>query len=424
MLACGDTPAPTGVDNGGVSATDPTTRVPLEEGSAEERLMSGEAWAEFCDRMKAAGERILGDEFPGSPRERAEGYRYLTRLMIQSLQWRIEFSDPDFPSFWRHDDDVAKWGGPNVDNAYLRARVSSDGTYRVWGNIGQARDVVIGTGNGDMHEEKYGVYGDLTLADIAVDPNGDFEIILSADERSGNWIRLEPDVEYINARIYYSDWDNDTPAQLFITRIGNEGRSPDPITPERLAIGLDAAANWAESALVYWNDYLVRTRAKGVDNFFQEAQSVAGGAPALRYGFGFFDLEPEQAMIIESKLPKASYWGYQWYTLGWFESPDFGNRMTSLNGDQMHVDSDARIRLVVAHQDPGAPNWIDTTGLSEGMITYRYLLATEAPVPTATVVPLSEIWRHLPEDTPRVSPEERREQIFRRQMHVQRRFRR
>ena len=48
--------------------------------------------------------------------------------MVIGLQWAVEFADPDFPAFYRHDDDITKWGGPNVDNTYLRARVR--GVYR------------------------------------------------------------------------------------------------------------------------------------------------------------------------------------------------------------------------------------------------------------------------------------------------------
>ncbi|MDE0274161.1 MAG: hypothetical protein OXP11_23465, partial [Gammaproteobacteria bacterium] len=47
---------------------------------AAERVVSGRAWEEFCDTLKAAGASL---SFPGTPQDafnQAEGYRYLSRL--------------------------------------------------------------------------------------------------------------------------------------------------------------------------------------------------------------------------------------------------------------------------------------------------------------------------------------------------------
>ena len=43
-------------------------------------MVSGRAWDEFCDTLKAAGASL---SFPGTPQDafnQAEGYRYLSRL--------------------------------------------------------------------------------------------------------------------------------------------------------------------------------------------------------------------------------------------------------------------------------------------------------------------------------------------------------
>jgi hypothetical protein len=95
---------------------------------------------------------------------------------------------------------------------------------------------------------------------------------------------------------------------------------------------------------------------------------------------------------------------------------------------QSEVDPDGVIRLVVAHEDPGVPNWLDTGGHREGFLTPRWAYS-ETPPPeewpsiSATKVRVGEIREHLPESTRRVSPDERREQIRVRQEHVQRRYR-
>ncbi len=119
--------------------------------------------------------------------------------------------------------------------------------------------------------------------------------------------------------------------------------------------------------------------------------------------------------------------GFQLANL-WGESLEYANALGSLNGFQSELDPDGVMRLVVAHRDPGVPNWLDTTGHPEGFVTARWAYSqTPArehwPGVRAERVPFDEIGRHLFEGTRKVSPEERREQIRIRQEHVTQRFR-
>ena len=64
---------------------------------AEARVVSGEAWDEFCDTLKASGAALLA---PGAPKDafnQAEGYRYLARLARAGLENFLECSDVEAP---------------------------------------------------------------------------------------------------------------------------------------------------------------------------------------------------------------------------------------------------------------------------------------------------------------------------------------
>ncbi len=76
--------------------------------SAEEQLLSGHTWAEFCDVLKRSGQQILRPEAPSDALTRAEGFRYLSRLLRIALEMHVEFADPAFPGFFSPSHETAK----------------------------------------------------------------------------------------------------------------------------------------------------------------------------------------------------------------------------------------------------------------------------------------------------------------------------
>lgn len=400
---------------------EPTSAV----GQQESTSISGAAWRNFSMQLRADGERILEGDFPSAPEARAEGYRHLARLTVLALQWFLDFDDTDFPRFFRHDDDITQWGGPNVDNTYLRARIDGAGTYLLRGNISSVREIIISTGEGDMHEGKFATGGDLTASQLDLDSQGNFELVLSATPHPQPWLPIAPGVDFVNIRTYYSDWEHDSPAEFQIERSDRPRRFPAPPSPENVADQLARASNWISTALVYWKDFMEARHAEMPANVLAPPQSVKGGSASIAYGGGKFVLEPDQAIVVETEVPKdVTYWSYQWYTYPWFEAPDYANRQTHLTGDMMHVDTDGKVRMVFAHSDPGVPNWIDTEGRRRLYVAYRYVGANTSPAPTARMVTFDQVAEVLPPDTPTVSEEERAKTIKMRREHVSRRFHR
>ena len=389
-----------------------------------DRLMAGDSWADFCDRMKAVGMEMLSDEYPGGERERAEGFRHLARSVAMALQWEVDFVDTDFPRFFRHDDDILQWGGPNVDNGYLRARISGQKTYRLTGNVATISDLIISTRNGDMHQQKTGVAGDLDRSQLPIREDGTFEILLGPDVEPGQGIRTTPDTDHVGIRQYYVDWRSESPAVFDIERVSEGPSVPVDLTPARMETSLDGAARWVEASIPYWNRWMAEFSGSRPANQVFPPQNVPGGSKDIFYGGVRWVLAEDEALLIELTPPDARYWSFQWYTFGWFELPEYAHRQTTLNSGQAHVDADGRVRMVVSSRDPGIQNWIDTEDRRTGSLTYRYIWSQDAPVPAARVVGIGEVASALPADTPRFGPQDRARQIAERRRHVETRFRR
>ncbi len=332
--------------------------------------------------------------------------------------------------------------------------------------IFEASSGVLAGDSGDLRELIPGVKtrtGRLDSSEIQLEADGSFEILLAPERpagHTGNFIEtlkvvgrphpLDPDMpperyaDYLSGRQLFDDWEHEEAIFLSIEQVGAEGGHPPAYDPAAAAAELRRCGEIVRAQMHFWNAFWtipmgtygpreggipgVEFPRNGFNKINAASAATGGGMSTNLYAGGVFELEPDEALIVENRIPLApQYVGFQVGNL-WGESVDYANHLGSLNGSQSEVDPDGVIRLVVAHRDPGVPNWIDTTGHREGFLTPRWAYS-ETPPPdqwptiTAKKVPLAEIRRHLPETTRTVSPEERREQIRIRQTHVQRRFR-
>ena len=132
--------------------------------AAEERIMTGRAWAEFCDTLKAAGATVLA---PGAPRDafnQAEGYRYLARLTRAGLENFVECADVEAPRLCAiaNGSRAARVciGSDNPDNLYESATIDGTLEYVVTGRRGTVGYLGFGTQSG-----QYGAKGGLETVD-------------------------------------------------------------------------------------------------------------------------------------------------------------------------------------------------------------------------------------------------------------------
>jgi hypothetical protein len=412
-------------------AQDIASRPPNEAGQSngipdptpDAALMSGQAWRDFCALLEKAGEQILREDVPGDPRTRAEGFEFLSGLLLSGLNMYM-FADPDRPHFVRPLDWEAKWGLDNSDALYLSAAIDGSKTYRIRGTRGTVRFLGIQASFGRFgSSQPMGVASSLTGDDLSIADDGSFEIIASAAPQPGNWLRLTPETNSIGVRMFFSDWENEEPGQLYIERVdGPEG--PRIVNTHSVARRLGEVAGFVEGSAKLWTEFTLGRRPTKLNTL--TAPAAAGdmqGSNAQRYGSGHFALREGEALLIEFEPPEALYWNFE---LGdfWKRSLDFANRPISINDHQAVADPDGIVRLIVSSRDPGLANWLDTTGAPEGPVTYRWNGAKTHPHPRARVVRLEDLDREVPANAVRVSPTQRAERIEARRRAVQRRFQR
>jgi hypothetical protein len=227
----------------------------------------------------------------------------------------------------------------------------------------------------------------------------------------------------LNLREYYFDWQPRAPAIVTIERVDTAGTAPPVLTQARLAEMLDEAATIIERSITYWNDYLRAAKEELAPNTMGAPRHNAGGSSRIHYSFGFFELDRSQALLIEASPPDARFWDIQLYTMGWFEPFDYANHTTSLNHNQASLSTDGWFRTVVAADDPGVPNWLDTEGRAEGMITHRWIDTGSEPTIRARLLAIDDVRDALPPDTPSVDAARRRDEVRERQRHVAWRYR-
>ena len=129
--------------------------------------------------------------------------------------------------------------------------------------------------------------------------------------------------------------------------------------------------------------------------------------PVQVYWQGIYQFAPDEALILETELPKQQrYWNVQLNDVLW-NAIEFIYRQSSLNGHQARLDSDGKFRAVISLTDPGVPNWLDPAGYTQGMLMGRWYAADSHPMPTLKRVPLAKVRDYLPAETPTMTAEQR-----------------
>ncbi len=347
---------------------------------------------------------VLNGERFTNPLDIVEGYRYVGQLLSAASELYFE-ADPDHPRLASIVSPARKLQGDNPDAIYHYARISGSRSYRIFGRVdtecytsftihGRAPDgALAGPLLGDVNDRQF-----------QIDEDGSYSLTLSATEQRGNWLRLDPDAYCVVVRSYFqlgTSAQNDVKVSVRIEIETIEDLDPPPPLSDEVFSGrMREGIGFLRQTTLGQSLPNIPSPAPFVSQepnvlpvpfSFRDSGLPVPGAADIFYAMGRWRLDTDEALVMTGTLPSCPFanvmlWNRHMQTL------EYRSRRSSLNQSQIQLEPDGRYRIVIAHKDPGVPNWLDCEGHHSGTIFWRFLLPESDPMRTeCEVLPVGEV---------------------------------
>ena len=363
---------------------------------------------------------------PENPAYRADVYRQTMTSLSYAyfMYFHATPEHPDWAPLWNPVYTLQ----PNPDDIYVQSPIRGDLTYRVSGNRGTAKILSFTTqaalsGTYDEQPLPNG-HNEVDCSDLGLELGQDFEVVFSAARPagySGKWAPIHPEAGGMFVRYRMYDWANETDPQLAIECLDPVPPKPR-LTPEEIVHRIEEMARFPARKTKQYYQMQNGVKQRVGFNVFEPVR-YPGALVKQTYWPACFQLEADEALIIETVIPaRAPYWNIQ-LNDPYFNALEYVYRLSSTNGAMATLSGDGKYRGVIALSDPGVPNWLDPAGYTEGGIYGCWYDCDSEPVPTITRVKLGDLRQHLPADTPFITADERAEELRQRVRACQRRRR-
>jgi len=305
-----------------------------------------------------------------------------------------------------------KHGHPNPDYIYWFAPVNGQSRYVVKGHTGKAPPVAAEISLLDQNQ----VYlGNLSLHQIAIDPDGGFTITIDPDAAEGraNHLRSTPVAHQLLIRNVIGDLDTEQPMRFAIERLGATPAAP--LSDDEIAPLCGPNIKKLIDDLMFVNANFVMSKPV---NVFENPAFHDGGLYSISqaYAPGHFRLADDEALVFTLTLGDAAY-AVVPVTNIWGGIGHYLDHIGSLGTGRAIPDPDGAYTIVVSLSDPGVYNWVDPAGLHEGVLFVRWVgfdpknRTGAKPALSCRLVKLAELESALPAGTRRAGPEERARQL-------------
>ncbi len=363
---------------------------------ASTRVASGQAWQDYCRVLEVAGGLIDDLDAPLTDLDRAEWYRFLTRLMRNGAERFMENCEPARPRLratpWRQG---INFQSPDQDHL-LAEFVDGRHDYVIEGTCGTIAYFVIASWSapmppnaGDKEWATHGVNGlssfnpaalrttgFLQSDELIIDDEGRFKIIVSRTNPGAehNWLPMEKDCVGLLIRNVYHERTGIIAPDFRLKR--TDGVRPQALSLDDAALNLVRAGQtvlaYAHMVCQWWQKTLLAFENKLV---FDDAVYLSAGGVGERYhGFGRWACPKDRALVIEFTPSDCDYWIFQLCNM-WQENLDNYEDFNGYTQNKMaHSLADGRIRIVIAHEDPQIEaNYISPFEHIQGGMSLRFI---------------------------------------------------
>ena len=328
-----------------------------------------------------------------TPQDFAEARRVMLHALMHGLQCWLE-ADPDRPFFTPFINQHKKLLGDNPDARYYSAVIDDSNSYRIRGNLAGAIytsfTIELGAGtDGD------GIGSTLNDTQFKADENGDYEIILSAQKAEGNWMPMTRGASSLTTRHYYERKQciNNDRLHHIPLDIHNLEKVPPRSSPNdaEIAAGIRRVTTFVKGSVITMNNENSPPWVSRIPNQFippkkdDSHEAITYAARDNVYSMAPFVLGPNQALLIRGRFPKCRFANVVLFNR-FLQTFNYEERSISLNRTQTVQSEDGSFEMIVAHRDPGRPNWLDTEGRPYGIMFWRFQLPEGDIAPLETEV--------------------------------------
>ncbi|KJS09777.1 MAG: hypothetical protein VR73_01055 [Gammaproteobacteria bacterium BRH_c0] len=348
-------------------------------------------WEAFCDELKKSGREILQAGTDMDEVTRADGLRYLGRLMRGGVEKFVEYGDPADPMAYKIYHEKIKWGFDNPDSIYNMATISGDRDYVLTGNRGTVNYFNISTMAMGV-DGRAAITSFINDTDMTFDENGNFTLAISSTPKDGDCLLMSPDSNAFMIRQTFNNRAMEKEVEATM-RCTSPGAGNGALEVDAVVDNFRKAGKFFTKTGKTFLD--LTHRLMNHVNEMPEADPVymkaMGGDPNYAYFWSSFHVEPGQALLIHlPRVPACDAWNLCLYNY-WLESLDFHKATVIINKQNAVLNPDGSLTMVVSMEDPGVANWLNTCGHTWGNIMMRWTKPEEVVAPIPELVQLDSV---------------------------------